>query len=69
MAPPQLLTSQRIQHVGVRLMRMSLGKRSAQACGMDARALGAPHPTLDRVFNRMQYELSRSIEIVENPAT
>jgi len=50
-------------------MRMSLGKRSAQACGMDARALGAPHPTLDRVFNRMQYELSRSIEIVENPAT
>ena len=27
------------------------------------------HPTLDRVFERMQYELSTSIDIVENPPT
>lgn len=27
------------------------------------------HPTLDQVFERMQYELSTSIDIVENPLT
>ena len=28
-----------------------------------------PHPTLNRVFEQMQYELSTSIDIVENPPT
>lgn len=27
------------------------------------------HPRLDRVFEHMQYELSTSIDIVENPPT
>ena len=27
------------------------------------------HPSLDRVFEHMQYELSTSIDIVENPPT
>ena len=27
------------------------------------------HPNLDRVFEHMQYELSTSIDIVENPPT
>lgn len=27
------------------------------------------HPTLDRVFERTQYELSTSIDIIENPPT
>jgi hypothetical protein len=27
------------------------------------------HPTLNRVFEQMQYELSTSIDIVENPPT
>lgn len=27
------------------------------------------HPTLDRVFERMQYELSTSIDILDNPPT
>lgn len=27
------------------------------------------HPSLDRVFEHMQYELSTSINIVENPPT
>ena len=27
------------------------------------------HPSLDRVFEHMQYELSTSIDIIENPPT